>query len=142
MNEVIRFLGNNAELIEIAFQIRTNVFVEEQAVAKEIEYDGFDDEAVHFLLFRNQIPAGTCRIRETKEGFKLERLAVLKEFRGKGIGAELMEHMMNEVLPSDKKIYLNSQADVIDVYKKFGFRIVGSMFFEAGIEHYKMVYTP
>jgi predicted GNAT family N-acyltransferase len=90
------------------------------------------------IRFRQEL----AEFGETKEGFKLERLAVLKEFRGKGIGAELMEHMMNEVLPTDKKIYLNSQADVIDVYKKFGFRTVGSIFYEAGIEHYKMVYTP
>lgn len=142
MNKIIKFTSQNKELIKQAFDIRTHVFVIEQKVENELEYDEFDESADHYLCYCNDIPAGTSRRRVTDEGIKLERLAVLKEYRGKGIGGELMQQMMNDVLPTEKKIYLNAQADVTDVYKKYGFRIVGTMFYEAGIRHYKMVYTP
>ena len=140
MNKILKFKTDNTELSEKAFRIRTKVFVEEQNTDHDVEFDGFDDEADHFLFLADDIPAGTSRIRITEEGIKLERLAVLKEYRGKGVGAKLMEHMMKDVLPTDKKIYLNSQAVVEKVYEKFGFKRVGEMFYEANIEHYKMVY--
>ena len=96
--------------------------------------------SVHYILFYNEIPVGTARRRFTDEGIKLERLAVLKSYRGLGLGGALMQFMMDDLLPSEKKIWLNSQADVVDIYKKYGFKSVGKMFVEANIEHYKMVY--
>ncbi len=140
--KIIKFDSDNHDLINKVFEIRTIVFVDEQKVDHEIEYDGYDPDAVHYILFYNEIPVGTARRRFTDEGIKIERLAVLKLYRGLGFGGDLMQFMMDDVLPTEKKIYLNSQADVTDIYKKYGFNCVGDMFIEANIEHYKMVYEP
>ncbi|MCD4795099.1 MAG: GNAT family N-acetyltransferase [Bacteroidales bacterium] len=140
--KIIKFNSDNKELLKKAFEIRTEVFVEEQNVDHEIEYDGYDDDAGHYIIFYNDVPIGTARRRFTEEGIKFERLAVLKTYRGLGLGGDLMQYMMDDVLPTDKKIYLNSQATVEKIYEKYGFKRVGEMFFEANIEHYKMVYEP
>ena len=140
--KIIKFNSGNEGLLKKAFEIRTEVFVEEQNVGHEIEYDGYDKDAAHYILYYNEIPAGTARRRITEEGIKLERLAVLKIYRGLGLGGDLMQYMMDDVLPTNKKIYLNSQATVEKIYEKYGFKRVGEMFFEANIEHYKMVYEP
>ena len=139
--KVIRFTSENKELLNKAFQIRTKVFVEEQKVDKDFEYDGFDNEAIHYLVYFNGKAAGTGRRRITKEGYKLERFAVYKEYRGKNIGGKLVEFILDELLPTEKKIYLNAQAIVETFYEKYGFKRVGEMFIEANIEHYKMEYT-
>jgi len=138
---VIRFNSKNTELLNEAFKIRTTVFVEEQNVSKEIEYDGLDEEAIHYLVFADKKPIGTGRRRYTEEGIKLERFAVYKEYRGKNAGAKLMEYILNELLPTDQKIYMNAQSAVVRYYEKYGFKIVGDRFIEANIEHYKMLYN-
>ena len=138
--KIISFHSDNESLFNTALEIRTVVFVEEQKVDRKIEYDGCDSEAVHYLLFYNETPVGTARRRITEGGIKLERLAVLKTHRGLGLGGGLMQFMMDEILPTEKKIYLNAQEDVVDIYKKYGFEREGKMFVEANIKHYKMVY--
>jgi len=140
MKKILSFKTDNKELTDMAFHIRTKVFVEEQDVDKELEFDGLDDEAVQYILFFDSIPVATSRRRITEEGFKLERLAVLKDYRGKGAGRMLMEKMMDEILPTKSKLYLYAQAVAEGVYEKLGFKRVGDMFYEANIKHYKMVY--
>ena len=140
--KIIKFSSDNVDLLEKAFEIRTIVFVDEQDVDPKTEYDGYDDDAGHYIMFYNDVPIGTARRRFTEEGIKFERLAVLKSYRGQGLGRSLMQFLMDDVLPTDKKIYLNSQASVENIYKKYGFKRVGEMFYEANIEHYKMVYEP
>ena len=65
---------------------------------------------------------------------------MLKEYRGLGFGALLVEQMMTEILPTKTKIYLHAQSHLESFYEKFGFKRVGEKFTEAGIEHYKMEY--
>ncbi|MCF6367022.1 MAG: GNAT family N-acetyltransferase [Bacteroidales bacterium] len=139
--KVIKFTSENKEQLEKAFQIRTKVFVEEQNVDKDLEYDGLDKNAIHYLVYYNKKAVGTARRRITKEGHKLERFAVYKEYREKKIGAALIVFILKELLPSESKIYLNAQAAVEKFYEKYGFKRVGEMFTEANIEHYKMEYA-
>ena len=126
-----------------AFEIRNLVFCEEQKVSKEIEFDGLDQFCNHYLAKINELPIGTARVREQKKGtFKIERMAVLKGYRKKGVGKaiikKILKHYLN--LNNINKLILNSQIEAKDFYKKFGFVEVGKEFVEANIRHQKMIY--
>lgn len=134
------FTHENKEYIQHSYRIRNIVFVEEQGVDKFLEYDGLDNEAIHYLVFYNNTPVCTGRWRETEEGIKLERFAVLKEYRGKALASLMLRYMMEELILSKKKIYMHAQSGAVSFYKAHGFEIVGEMFIEADIEHFTMVF--
>ena len=126
-----------------AFEIRNLVFCEEQKVSKKIEFDGLDQFCDHYLAKINEVPIGTARVREQIRGtFKIERMAVLKQFRKKGVGKAIMKKILKHYLNLSKinKLILNSQIEAKDFYKKFGFVEVGNEFVEANIKHQKMIY--
>ena len=126
-----------------AFEIRNKVFCEEQKVSKIIEFDGMDEFCNHYLAKFNEFPIGTARVREKKGGiYKIERMAVLKEYRMKGAGKALIEEILDQYLTIRKtnNLILNSQIKAKDFYKNFGFVEVGKEFIEAKIKHIKMIY--
>ena len=125
-----------------AFEIRRKVFVEEQHVDQREEYDEHEEEARHYLLFAGDKPAGTARWRLTDKGIKLERFAVLPEYRNQGAGSALVHKVLEDVLGLNKPIYLHSQAAAVSLYKRAGFEQEGDLFYEANIPHYKMTYRP
>lgn len=126
--------------LEDAFVIRRKVFVEEQKCPAELEYQN-DDVSTHFLATCNGQPCGAARWRKTENGIKLERFAVLPEFRGRGVGAHLVEAVLEDMPAGSKKIYLNAQLSAIDFYTQFGFIPVGEEFAEAGIMHRQMLFS-
>lgn len=132
----------NKEDLETIFKIREEVFVIEQEVAPEEEYDEFEDTSIHFLARVDGNPAGTARWRFTDKGIKLERFAVLKKERGKGVGQALVKSVLEDIAlhpeAKGKKLYLHAQLTAIPLYAKFGFKQVGDMFEECNILHYKM----
>jgi predicted GNAT family N-acyltransferase len=138
--QIESFNNEQAELLKEAFKIRNTVFVEEQGVDKFLEYDGLDNQAIHYLVLHNGKPVCTARWRETEKGIKLERFAVLKEYRGKSLGSVMLRYILEEVIPSKKKIYLHAQISAVNFYKAHGFETEGEKFTEAEIEHYTMVY--
>jgi predicted GNAT family N-acyltransferase len=125
--------------------IRTEVFVVEQLVDEEEEYDLYEATARHFLAFLEGEPAGTARWRQTEKGFKLERFAVLQRFRGKGIGKALVNAVLSEVIPqakaAGKPIYLHAQVQALPFYAGLGFAPYGELFEEANIVHQAMAFT-
>ena len=126
-----------------AFEIRNKVFCEEQKVSKIIEFDGMDEFCNHYLAKFNEFPIGTARVREKKKGiYKIERMAVLKEFRMKGVGKALIKEILDQylIIRKTNNIILNSQIKAKDFYKKFGFVEVGKEFIEANIRHVKMIH--
>ncbi len=129
--------------LESAFAIRRQVFVEEQHVSAEEEYDEFEDSSTHFLARADSTPCGTARWRRTSNGVKLERFAVLAAFRGQGVGKALVKTVLDDVFSQQpepiERIYLHAQVTAMPLYTGFGFISVGPMFEEAGIQHYKMV---
>lgn len=129
--------------LKSAFAIRREVFVEEQRVSAEEEYDEFEDISTHFLARADGKPCGTARWRRTSNGVKLERFAVLKIFRGMGVGKALVKAVLDDVFSQQpepiERIYLHAQVTAIPLYSGFGFVSIGPMFEEAGIQHYKMV---
>ncbi|MGA0558698.1 GNAT family N-acetyltransferase [Larkinella sp. VNQ87] len=141
MIQVIQ-VNRPAELQQI-FAIREEVFVKEQNVRKEDEYDEFEPTSRHFLALHDGTPCGTARWRTTSKGIKLERFAVLAAFRGKGVGQALVQAVLDDVFSQQpepiESVYLNAQVTAMPLYAKFGFKPVGPMFEECGIQHYKMV---
>lgn len=141
MIRIERFkVQDNPELAEIAFAIRREVFVVEQFVDPVLEYDEYEDTAIHYLLFLDEVPVTTARWRETGKGIKLERFATLKEYRNKGIGNKILDRVMEDVLSLKKPIYLHSQVNAISLYERNGFVKEGEMFVEADIQHYLMTH--
>jgi len=132
----------NPDELEILFEIRRTVFVEEQHVAPEEEYDEFENTSVHYLATYDGTVCGTARRRYTEDGIKLERFAVLEEFRGQGVGKALVRKVLEEIAKEPesegKLLYLHAQLAAVHLYEIFGFHITGEKFSEAGIEHYKM----
>lgn len=126
------------EDLQKAFAIRDTVFVQEQHCPARLEHE-HDETSIHFLATEDGIPAGAARWRRTELGYKLERFAVLKAFRGKGIATAMIRAVLAD-LPGDADyVYLNAQIDAVPVYEKNGFAKTGPEFEEAGIRHFKMV---
>ena len=125
--------------MDVAFAIRQKVFVEEQKVDKEEEYDEFEQSSIHYLVLVDEKPVGTARWRITKDGLKLERFAVLKEFRNAKAGRTVLLKVLEDVSPLGKKIYMNAQLSAMKFYEREGFVAEGEMFIEANIQHFRMV---
>jgi predicted GNAT family N-acyltransferase len=128
----------NAQDLEKAYAIRKVVFVEEQNCPPELEWEN-EEVSTHFLATIDNEPAGACRWRKTDAGYKLERFAVLKEYRKKGVGQALVSAALADLPEDAGYIYLNAQLDATPLYAKFGFVAEGDQFEEAGIQHFKMV---
>lgn len=134
----IRKVKNKDEL-EKTFEIRTTVFVKEQNVPIDLEMDGLDKEAEHFIAHIDDKEIGCARIRTKNNFAKLERIAILKEYRNMGFGKQLTKFLIEHCKKNKfDEIRLHSQIYVSDFYKKLGFKPVGENFFEAGIEHVEM----
>lgn len=137
MVEIVRFGFQDQKIFDICSSIRTRVFVEEQKVDRELEYD-HEEESHFYLLYFGGNPVATARWRETEKGIKLERFAMLKQYRNKGLGTELLKAVLEDVSKLGKRVYLHSQLKAVSYYERAGFEKVGERFTEAGIEHYQM----
>ncbi len=120
--------------------IRRQVFILEQKVPEEIEIDEFENSCDHFLLTSDGKPAATGRLRVKGDKIKFERIATLPEFRGLGVGRDLMEGMTNHARTQYPALipFMNAQADAIGFYEKLGWECEGDIFFEANIPHRAM----
>ncbi len=133
----IRIADENDKLL--VFKLRTEVFVKEQNVPLEIELDSEYETALHIIAEENETAIGCARIIFDKTKAHIGRLAVKKEYRGKGIGHSICKYIIEYCHKSGyKNIWLNSQTHAVDFYKKIGFIPQGDVFYEAGIEHIKM----
>jgi len=139
MTKIKKFTIDQKDLFQTALAIRRKVFVVEQNVSEEEEFE-FEDQCTHFLIYYKRKAVGTARHRLTEKGIKLERFALLKETRGKGVGRDLLRFVLTNARQYQKPIYLNAQVAVVDFYKKQGFVINGAKFVEANIDHYPMIY--
>lgn len=140
MNQVKIAIVTYAEYLVPIRAIRTKVFQEEQGIDPELEFDGLDYAATHFLAYVEGHPVGTARMRAIDENIiKIERLAVLTEARRKGIGKQLTQKALDFAQENHyQTAILNSQVYIKSLYEKLGFRQVGEVFDEAGIPHVKM----
>lgn len=131
------------EQLQQAFSIRTKVFVEEQNVPVEEELDSFDvldGDCQHVLLTENDVAAGTGRVRLVEHYGKLQRVAILKEYRQHGFGKVIilkLEQLAAELGATKAK--LDAQVHAIGFYEKLGYTVQSDVFMDAGIEHVLMV---
>ncbi len=122
--------------------VRQIVFREEQGVDyHEDEILEEELESKTYLIYMKDIVIGTIRYRFVNDAYKVERFAILKEYRGKGYGKQAFEFLVNLIISQFNPctITLNSQEPVIGFYEKCGFTKQGKMFVEAGIKHIKMI---
>jgi len=134
-----KLVENDSEL-DGAFEVRRVVFVEEQNVDEDEEYDGLDYEALQMVVKKDNEIIGTARVRFLDDGeAKIERMAVLKPFRQRGIGSGVMSFLDNELkVRHIRHIVLHAQYVVIPFYEACGYSTRGSPFWEAGIKHIAM----
>ena len=137
MIKIKRFIFSDEDMLNLSNYIRTKVFVEEQLVDPGLEYE-FEEQGNFYLLYFENIPIATARWRETEKGIKLERFAMLKEYRNQGLGGKLLNAVMDDVLPLNMNIYLHSQINAVTYYERVGFVKKGDIFLEANIKHYLM----
>jgi predicted GNAT family N-acyltransferase len=122
---------------ETLARIRTTVFVEEQNVPAEIEIDGRDGECAHALAESVAgVPIGTGRLMPDA---RIGRMAVLASWRGRGVGAAILEALMAEARRRGfSGTYLHAQSHAAPFYARHGYVVEGDEYFEAGIPHIGM----
>lgn len=128
--------------LEKAFHIREVVFVQEQQCPIEDEFDEYDhlDAACfHILAYQEGQPAGTGRVRFNEKTAKLERICILKQFRGKGIGKDIVRALENIAHKHHaSEVVLHGQEHAEGFYHSLGYKTASDLFMEDGIPHLLM----
>lgn len=125
-----------AEARAHASPIRFAVFVEEQGVPREIELDEHDPVSIHVVAFEDQQPVATGRL--LPDGH-IGRMAVLKGWRGRGIGALMLKSLVERAKQrGDREVALSAQVQAVPFYRAHGFSPEGDEYLEAGIRHQRM----
>jgi len=135
---------SDVEVLQVSWQemephlraIRTIVFIEEQNVPIELEWDEEDADCVHLLVKKDNNYIATARLLKTGQ---IGRMAVLKPFRRCGVGSVMLNTILAIARAMEMKtVSLNAQVDAISFYKKFDFLKYGEPFDDAGIPHVRM----
>jgi predicted GNAT family N-acyltransferase len=117
--------------------IRYQVFVDEQKVPVELEWDEYDDTATHFIVTLSGEAIACARL---KDDGQIGRMAVLTEYRNQGIGQQLLRFVIRTAAEKNiDNVYLHAQVSAIPFYEKQGFTPVGEIFYEANIPHREML---
>lgn len=121
--------------------IREAVFVNEQGYSITEEFDEHDDNCPHLVIYDDLKPVATARIFmiDGTKTAKLGRIAVLKEYRGYHLGAELMKELIKKSKEMNADdMYISAQAYAVPFYEKFGFAAYGEEYLDGHIPHYDM----
>ena len=116
----------------LALNIRREVFIKGLNIPEHLEIDSNEESSKYILAKVDGKSVGTARWRKTDEGMKLERFAVLNDYRSIGIGTMMTKFILNQ-LKNSKLIYLNAQESAISFYEKMGFKPIGPRFKEVNI---------
>lgn len=117
-------------------RLRNLVFVDEQQVPADIEWDNRDCDAIHFLALDSDNQAiATARLLSTGQ---LGRMAVLSEWRNCGLGSKLLRYVLDWARATQTRLFLHAQVNAIPFYQRAGFVTYGEQFMEAGIQHQSM----
>jgi predicted GNAT family N-acyltransferase len=116
--------------------VRTTVFIDEQFVMPEFEWDDIDASAVHLLAMYENQPIACLRIIHYQ---KIGRMAVLKHWRGHGLGATLLLEAIRICKNyGSQNIQLSAQTHAINFYQKAGFKQISDEYFDVDIPHVDM----
>lgn len=118
--------------------IRTEVFIKEQHVPVDLEWDGLDYEAIHVLVLdSDNHPIGTGRLLSTGQ---IGRMAVLQPWRRQGVGSAILDCLLEAAREhAVTPVFLNAQVSAIAFYQRHGFTAEGDVFDDAGIPHRRMI---
>ena len=134
-----KLVTGDVELQE-AFEVRRQVFVREQDISEDLVFDEHDRKALHMVVKDGERVIGSARVQFLDDNqAKLERMAILKHYRRKGIGKEML--LFLDAIWKDRQVQqviIHAQLEVVPFYKLCGFDEFGSPFREAGIKHIKM----
>ena len=138
MNEIsIKIADFEKDFSDIE-KIRTSVFIKEQKVPIELEWDKDDFDSTHILVYCEGKAVATARL--LKDGH-IGRMAVLKEYRNRHIGENMLKYLIGIAnKQSINKIKLSAQKHAVEFYKKYGFSVISDVYLDAGIPHYDMKY--
>ena len=136
---VIRFTQNDKDMLS-CLDLRRTVFIEEQNVPENEEVDGDDPDCDHILLTVSDIPVGAARLKYYNDFIKVQRVCVLKNYRGQGIGSKIINFIIRHVEKNDirSSVRLGSQIHALEFYKRLGFIEFGEEYLDAGILHKDM----
>ena len=140
MSRVI--LGPWAAVSDQAHPLRKQVFIEEQKIPAELEWDAADSTAVHAVaLNRFDLPLATGRLVDLGDGVgKIGRMAVMREVRGGRVGRSVLDALVQAARDKGlKHVILHAQQTAVGFYLRAGFAAQGAVFEEAGIAHQEMV---
>jgi len=131
------------ETLSTCRSIRKAVFIDEQGISSDLEWDGLDAACEHFVAYSSQPSSasaiGTARLRIETGHAKAQRVAVLASARGKGVGRRLMEAVEARAKALGvREMELHAQTTVVEFYLELGYKTEGATFREAGIEHLAM----
>ncbi len=133
-------LATSDDELQETFEVRRQVFILEQGISEDLVFDGRDREALHMVVKDGERVIGSARVQLLADNqAKLERMAVLKRYRRKGIGREML--LFLDTVWKDKQVQqviIHAQLEVVPFYKLCGFDEFGLPFQEAGIKHIKM----
>jgi len=134
-----KLVTGDVELQE-AFEVRRHVFVREKGISEDLVFDEHDREALHMVVKDGEKVIGSARVQFlTDNQAKLERMAILKRYRRRGIGRDML--LFLDAVWKGKQVQqviIHTQFEVVPFYKLCGFDEFGSPFREAGIKHIKM----
>lgn len=121
-------------------EVRKTVFVAEQGYTLQEEFDECDSVCPHLVLFDGQTPVATGRLVLLGDGTaKLGRIAVLKEYRGQHLGAQIVQELLKRAKKSGAvRAYVSAQSYAVPFYNKFGFREYGGEYLDGRIPHRDM----
>ncbi len=126
--------------MEIVFQIRDEVFVDEQALTSNARNDPDDARSTHYLADYEDVPVGTGRLTMLAGEAQIAWVAVKKEYRGYGVGWRIMEAMIERAERDEADyVILNAQTHALEFYRRLGFNAVGRIFTMARIPHQVMI---
>lgn len=138
MAEIKFYLKTDPEFILVK-SIRMKVFVEEQGAIGSEELDELDSMSLFAVLYDGSSAAATARISETDKGLKIGRIAVLKEYRGRGFGKAVAAAVCRKGFDAGAdRIYVDAQNHAVPFYEKLGFRICGRELTDRGLLHTPM----
>ena len=128
--------GDWNELKQDAQLIRRSVFIQEQNIPEDEEWDDQDPISLHFVVYDQNQAIGTARLLQNNS---IGRVAVLKQYRGEGIGLLLMKQII-QVAEQQKREYLklSAQAYATGFYENLGFIVEGDEYLDCGIPHIDM----
>jgi predicted GNAT family N-acyltransferase len=141
MSKIVLHVGDWATLGLDAARVRDAVFVREQQIPADLEWDAADRDALHAVAYRerpgDRHPVGTGRLLPTGA---IGRMAVLRDARRGGIGSRVLETLIGHAEQrGDTHVELYAQRAAVPFYQRHGFAIIGEEFEEAGMPHVQML---